>query len=283
MTKRIVATLLLLLGIGSFLRADEKMVQIKGSDTMVNLGQAWAEVFMEKNLEASIAVTGGGSGTGIAALISGTCDIAESSRSMKTEEIEQVKAKGKEVKEFVVGIDALTVVVHPSNPVRQLTIEQLSDIFTSKIKNWKELGGLDRPIVALSRERNSGTHVYFLEHVVRKGNEKGPEEFDARILMLPSSQAIAEEVTQNPDAIGYFGLGYLTSREKPVAIAKTSEGPYISPSLETASKGEYPISRSLLMYTAGEPQGTVKQFVDFALSTEGQEIVKQMDFVPLSQ
>lgn len=236
---------------------------------------------MAAHPDVALAVTGGGSGTGIASLINGTCDLAESSRSMKAEEIEQAKKKGRDPKEFVVALDALTVVVHPSNPVRQLTIEQLSDIFTGKITNWKSMGGPDHPIVALSRERNSGTHVYFLENVVRKGNEKGPEEYDPGILMMPSSQAIAEEVSKNPDAIGYFGLGYLTSQEKAIAVAKTPAGPFIEPTLETASKGIYPIARSLFFYTPGEPKGNVKAFIDFALSPQGQKIVQEMDFVPL--
>lgn len=261
--------------------SDERMIQVKGSDTMVNLGQAWAEAFMGQHSETSIAVTGGGSGTGIAALINGTCDIAQSSRGMKPEEFEQAKAKGRDVKEFAVGIDALSVAVHPDNKVSQLSIDQLSDIFTSKTKNWKEVGGEDRPIVVLSRERNSGTHVYFLEHVVRRGNEKGPEEFHPSVLMLPSSQAIAEEIAQNPDAIGYFGLGYLSSRQKPLGVSKTVEGPFVLPSVETASSGEYPIARSLLLYTPKESEGTVKALIDFILSPEGQKIVQEMDFVPL--
>lgn len=263
--------------------ADDRMIQIKGSDTMVNLSQAWAERFMELHPEANLAVTGGGSGTGIAALINGTCDLANSSRAMKPEEIAHAKANGRNVKEFQAGIDALTVVVHPSNSVSQLTIEQLSDIFTSKITNWKQLGGADKPIVALSRERNSGTHVYFLEDVVRKGNAKGPEEFDPAILMLPSSQAIAEEVANNPDAIGYFGLGYLTDQHKAVAISKTAEGPFVLPSVETASSGSYLIARPLFVYTPQEPQGDVKSFIDFMLSSEGQKIVEEMDFVPLKR
>ena len=267
----------------SWVRADQDMIQIKGSDTMVNLAQAWAERFMEIKPEIIIAVTGGGSGTGIAALINGTCDLATSSRSMKLEEIEQAKAKGRDVKESVVGLDALTVAIHPSNPIQQLTIDQLSDIFSGKVTNWKDVGGQDRLIAALSRERNSGTHVFFLEHVVRRGNDKGPEEFDPRILMLPSSQVIAEEVAQNPDAIGYFGLGYLTDQHKAIAIAKTSEGPFVKPSVETASDGSYLIARSLLVYTPGEPQAGIKDFVDFILSEEGQTIVREMDFVPLKK
>lgn len=278
-----IISVLAVLGIMSSAAFTEDMIQIKGSDTMVNLGQAWAERFMELHPDVSIAVTGGGSGTGIASLINGTCDMAESSRSMTSEELEMAKKNGHDAKEFAVGIDALSVVVNPANPVNQLTIEQLSDIFVGKINNWKEVGGADAPIVALSRERNSGTHVYFLEHVVRKGNAKGPEEFDPSILMLPSSQAIAAEVSQNPDAIGYFGLGYLSDSHKSLAIGNTSAGPFVLPTVESAANGDYPVARSLLIYTAGEPQGTVKDFIGFILSEEGQNIVRDMDFVPLKR
>lgn len=256
-------------------------IQIKGSDTMVNLGQAWAEEFMAKNPDTSIAITGGGSGTGIAAIINGTCDIAQSSRAMKAQEMELAKSRGREVQEIEVGMDALAVISHPSNPVNRLTVDQLSDIFTGKVTNWKEVGGNDQPILVLSRERNSGTHVYFLEHVVRKGNEKGPEEFAPPVLMLPSSQAIAEEVAQSPSAIGYVGLGYVGEREKKIVVAKTAEGPYVLPSVDTALDGSYPISRSLLMYTLKDTPSLVQAFVNFVLSDEGQEMVLEMDFVPL--
>lgn len=265
----------------SFASRGDGMIRIKGSDTMVNLAQAWAEDFMSRRPDAVIAVTGGGSGTGISALISGTCDIAECSRPMKEKEIQQAVKNGRDPKEFEVGIDALTVVVHPSNPVVKLTISQLSNIFTGKIVNWKEVGGNDRAIVVLSRERNSGTHVYFLEHVLRRGNEKGPEEYASTALMMPSSQAIAAEVSSNPDAIGYFGLGYLTGKEKAVAVAKDDKSEYLTPSIETASSGKYPIARALLIYTDGAPKGNVKDFIDFILSGAGQEIVRKMDFVPL--
>jgi len=256
-------------------------LQIKGSDTMVNLGQAWVEEFMAKNPSISIAVTGGGSGTGIAAIINGTCDIAQASRKMKPQEIELAKSKGHEVKEIEVAIDALEVIAHPSNPVQQLTIDQLSDIFTGKITSWKDVGGKDEPILILSRERNSGTHVYFLEHVLRKGNEKGPEEFNPRALMLPSSQSIVEEVAGNSRAIGYVGMGYVTERQKRIAVAKTSEGPFVLPSVETALDKTYPIARPLLMYVPNQPNELVKTFLDFVLSDRGQGIVLQMDFVPL--
>jgi len=256
-------------------------ITLKGSDTMVNLGQAWAEEFMERYPKVSIAVTGGGSGTGISALINGTCDIAQASRPMKDKEKNALKEKGKEAVEFKCGIDAISVIVNPANPVNKVTIAQLSDIFTGKIKNWKELGGEDKEIIVLSRDRNSGTHMYFLEHVVRKGNEKGPEEYAPSVLMMPSTQAICDEVATNKYAVGYIGLGYLTPKQKALAVAQKEGAEFVKPSVESASSGTYPISRFLYLYTAGEPKGVVKEFTDFCLSGDGQKIVAKMDFVPL--
>ena len=246
-------------------------LQIKGSDTMVNLCQAWAEAFMAKHPRVTVAITGGGSGTGIAALIGGTCDLAASSRQMTLKEKGQV-----DTKEWKVGLDGLAVVVHPKNPVQKLTIEQLAGVFTGKIHNWQELGGPNRRIVLLSREVNSGTHVYFKEHVLGKGQEFAPE-----ALMLPSSQAIADEVATNPDAIGYYGMGYLNPKNAPVAIAQTPQDPYVSPSLETVKSNTYPISRPLLFYSPQQPSSLVTTFLDFVLSAEGQTIVKETDFVPV--
>lgn len=269
-----------LAGVG---RAEELKgsIQIKGSDTMVNLGQAWAEEFSKKNPGVNAAVTGGGSGTGISALISGTADIAISSRIMKEKEINKAKQNGIEPYEIKAALDGLAVIAHPLNPVSALTIEQLADIFTGKIRNWKEVGGNNLPIVILSREVNSGTHVYFKEHVLRKGNEKGPEEFSPMALLMPSSQAIADEVSQNPNAIGYYGMGYISPRQKVIAVAKDKESPSVAPTLENVKDNSYPISRPLLMYTKGKPEGIVKAFIDFTLSPEGQEIVKKTDFVPI--
>jgi phosphate transport system substrate-binding protein len=259
-----------------------KPIQIKGSDTMVNLGQAWAEAYGKEHPESAIAVTGGGSGTGIAALINGTCDIAQSSRDMKPEGIELAKQRGHAVKEFKVALDALTVVVHPSNPVAKLTIPQLSDIFTGKVTDWNQVGGSSGKIFVISRERNSGTHVFFLEQVLRRGNSQGKEEYAASVSMLPSSQAIASEIATNPSAIGYFGLGYLdTAKQKAVAVAKDTSSPAVEPNLETATSGKYPISRPLYLYTPGEPDGAVKAFIEYAQSDAGQRIVKELDFVPL--
>jgi len=258
-----------------------KAIQIKGSDTMVNLGQAWAEDFMKINPAVSIAITGGGSGTGVAALLSGTTDIAQASRNMEPKEIEQAKKKGIDPKEIHVANDGITIVVNPVNPVNKLTIQQLSDIFTGKTKNWKEVGGTDQKIVALSRERNSGTHVFFLEHVVKLGEKKSKNEFAPAVLMMPSSQAIIEEVKANPSAIGYVGLGYLTAKEKALAIAKDRDSSYVIPSVKTVTARQYPISRSLLFYTNGEPTDEVRAFIDYVLSPAGQKIVLKMDFVPI--
>lgn len=258
-----------------------KAVQIKGSDTMVNLGQAWSEDFMKSNPAVSIAITGGGSGTGIAALIGGTTDIAQASRNMEPKEIEQARKNGVDPKEIHVANDGIVVVVNPSNPVSNLTINQLSDIYTGKVENWRELGGKDAKIVVLSRERNSGTHVFFLEHVVKLGEKKNKNEFAPMVLMMPSSQAIIEEVIANTAAIGYVGLGYLTNKEKPLGIACKPGAPCILPSVKTVTNKQYPISRSLLFYTNGAPSGEVKSFIDYILSPAGQKVVLKMDFVPL--
>jgi phosphate transport system substrate-binding protein len=259
---------------------EAQSIQIKGSDTMVNLGQAWAEAFGKKT-GAQVAVTGGGSGTGVAALINGTCDIAEASRKMEPAEVAQAEAKGFEPKEFMVALDGLAVVVNPANPVSKLTLAQLADIFTGKTKNWSEVGGKDSEIVLLSREVNSGTHVYFKEHVLRGGDKNSRAEFAAAALLQPSSQAIADEVAQNLKAIGYYGMGYLSSKQKALAVATTAAGPYVVPTPANVVDGSYSISRPLLFYTRGEPTGAVKEYLDFVLSPEGQKIVEEQEFVPV--
>jgi phosphate transport system substrate-binding protein len=277
----ILASFLLLTS--AFAAKDKNSIQINGSDTMVNLAQAWAEKYMEKNPTDFVAVTGGGSGTGISSLISGTCDITMSSRNIKTKEIDLAKQKGVSPYEVKVALDGLAVVVHPSNPVSGLTIEQLAGIFTGKITNWKELGGDDKKIVVLSREVNSGTHVYFKEHVLRRGDPGSQEEFAPGALMLSSSQAIADEVANNPNSIGYYGMGYISPKQKAVAVALDEKPEYITPSVENVVNGKYPISRPLFFYSNKEPCGVVKKFVDFALSREGQDIVVKTDFVPISK
>jgi phosphate transport system substrate-binding protein len=262
---------------------DMNSIQVKGSDTMVNLGQAWAEKYMEENTTDFIAVTGGGSGTGLSSLISGSCDIAMSSRNIKEKEIALAEKKGIHPNEIKVALDGLAVVVNPSNPVDKLTVEELADIFTGRTSNWKDLGGKDEKIVVLSREVNSGTHVYFKEHVLRRNDPASTEEFAPGALMLSSSQAIADEVAGNPAAIGYYGMGYISSKQKPVAIAQSKGAEYVEPLIANVVSGSYPISRPLLLYTNGTPAGPVKKFVDFALSKEGQEIVLATDFVPVNK
>ncbi len=259
------------------------MIQIKGSDTMVNLSQAWAEEFMAEKPDVSIAVTGGGSGTGIAALINGTTDIANSSRPIKKKEIDDAQKGGYYPEEFKVAIDALAVIVNPANPVKELTCDQLSGIFTGKITNWSEVGGKNEKILILSRDRNSGTHTYFLEHALRKGNPSGPEQFAPSTLMLPSSEAIIAETSQSESAIGYDGLGYVTPKVKTLAIAKKGGDAFVLPSKETATDNTYPIRRYLYMYTGFKPKGDVQAFIDFVLSEKGQKIVDELGFVPLEK
>lgn len=275
--------LLIFLAIAGCSRSQKNAIQIKGSDTMVNLAQAWAERYMDKHPDNFIAVTGGGSGTGLSSLISSTCDCAMSSRNIKEKEIGLANKRGVHPYEIVVALDGLAVVVNPANPVDRLTIDQLAGIFSGKLTNWKELGGRDERIVVLSREVNSGTHVYFKEHVLRKNDKSSTVEFSPGALMLSSSQAIADEVAGNPDAIGYYGMGYISDKHKPVSIAKSADSAYVAPTIDNIINGSYPISRPLLMYTDGPPQGLIKNFIDFALSEEGQEIVRQTDFVPVSK
>lgn len=260
-----------------------RAIQNKGSDTLVNIALAWAETYRNVEPTVDIAVTGGGSGTGIAALINGTVDIANASRPMKDNEIEDAQANGIEPVEHVVAIDALAVIVHPDNPVGQLTIGQLSDIFTGRVTRWSELGGNDTPIVVVSRETNSGTHVYFLEEVVRRGESDNTDIFAPQTLLMPSSVGITSEVRRNPNAIGYDGLGYVDpEHEKILGVAQGDDAPFVMPSVETASDNSYPLSRNLFMYTAGEPSGAVADYLDWILSPEGQQIVSELGFVPLA-
>ena len=190
-----------------------------GSDTMVNLALAWAEQYQQINPSSNLSVSGGGSGTGIASLINKTTDIANASRRIKPEEIDNARVNGIEPTEFIVAKDAIAVIVNPNNPVDQLTLQQLSDIYSGKINNWTELGGEDRPIVRLSRETNSGTHVYFLEQVLRLGSKEDKTLFSTDTLLLPSSEVIGVEIRNNPNAIGYDGLGYVTPDMKVIAVS----------------------------------------------------------------
>ncbi len=262
---------------------SRRAMQNKGSDTLVNLALAWAEAYQQVQPDVPIAVTGGGSGTGIAALINGTVDIANASRQMTDQEIAQAHANGIDPVEIPVAVDALAVIVHPDNPISQLTIDQLADIYTGRITNWKEVGGNDEPIVLLSRETNSGTHVYFLEQVVRKGDSQNHDIFAPQTLLMPSSVGITSELSRNPHAIGYDGLGYVSDNEKVIAVARDSQSPYVLPSANTAADGSYPLSRFLYMYTAGQPTGEIADYINWIRGPEGQAIVTKLGFVPLPQ
>jgi phosphate transport system substrate-binding protein len=257
-------------------------IQNTGSDTLVNLALAWAEQYMAMRPEVRISVTGGGSGTGIASLINGTVQIANASREMSVEETAEAKKNGITPVRFTVALDAIAVVVNKTNPVQGLTLKEISDMYTGKTARWTTLNGTDRPIVLLSRESNSGTYVYFLEQVLRLGDPKGTALFSPETLLMPSSEGIGEEVKQNPNAIGYDGLGYVTGDQKTVAVARSASGPFVLPSARTVLDNSYPVSRPLYMYTAGEPSGAVKEYLDWVMG-EGQKLVANLGFVPLAK
>ena len=251
---------------------------------MVNLALAWAEAYRNVAPDVDIAVTGGGSGTGIAALVNGTVDIANASREMKEDEIADAQAHGIDPQESIVAVDALAVIVNKRNPVSQLTIDQLSDIFSGRITNWKEVGGDDATIILVSRESNSGTHVYFLEQVVRKGDSENTDVFAPQTLLMPSSVGITSEVQRNPHAIGYDGLGYVDSdTEKLIAVAKDADSPYVLPSVASGADGTYPISRALYMYTTGAPDTTIADYIAWIRGPDGQAIVADLGFVPIPE
>jgi phosphate transport system substrate-binding protein len=261
-------------------------LKIIGSNTVTPLSSVWAEEFMKTHPDVSIAVSGPGSGAGIAALIDGTTDICQASRTIKQSEIDQAETNGVDPYEIQVASDGLSVVVHPSNPVSELTIAQLSAIYTNQITNWEEVGGNDAPIVALARDTNSGTHVFFKEHVVQMlglPTENKTLEYGSEVLFLPSTEAGVTEVARNPNAIFYPGLGYITNQLKLVAIKKTASDPAVLPSEETVLDGTYPISRPLLYYTDGEPTGAIKTFIDYCVSPEGQAKVTEVGYVPLAE
>jgi phosphate transport system substrate-binding protein len=260
--------------------------KIIGSNTVTPLSAVWAEEFMKKNTKVNIAVSGPGSGAGIAALIDSTTDICQSSRTIKQSEIDQAKAKGVNPYEIQVASDGLSVVVNPANPVKELTIAQLSAIYTNKITNWKEVGGNDAPIVALARDTNSGTHVFFKEHVVWMEGLPTKDtklEYGAKVLFLPSTETGVTEVAKNSNAIFYPGLGYVNDSVKVVGIKKTASDAAVLPSEKTVLDGTYPISRPLLFYTNGAPSGVIRVFIDYILSPEGQAKVTEVGYIPLKK
>lgn len=260
---------------------DNYYLENKGSDTMVNLALYWAEEYQKLHPEVRISVTGGGSGTGISSLINNTVDLANASRQIKSEEIESAKKNGVDPIEYIVARDAIAVIVHPDNPINQLTLQEVSDIYKGKIDNWIQLGGEDRPIVRLSRETNSGTHVYFLEEVIRLGNSDDKTIFSANTLLLPSSEGIIAEVQANRNAIGYDGLGYITEEVKVLGIAREEGLDYIFPSLSTVNDNLYAISRNLYIYAPGTPPPYVQDYLNWIMTSAGQKIVTDLGFIPV--
>lgn len=255
-------------------------IENRGSDTLVNLALAWAEAYMHQHPKVRVSVTGGGSGTGIAALINGTVDIANASRQMSTEEFDSAKANGISPVEHTVARDAIAVVVNPVNPVGHLTLQQISDIYVGKTRDWREVGGKPGPIVLLSRESNSGTYMYLLENVIRMGKKGSSLLFSPDTLLMPSSEGISSEIRQNPNAIGYDGLGYVTPDQKAVAVGRDARGPFVLPSVATVNDGSYPISRPLFMYAGSQSSSAVRAYLDWVVDG-GQAIVPALGFVPL--
>ncbi|HDK26082.1 phosphate ABC transporter substrate-binding protein [Candidatus Atribacteria bacterium 4572_76] len=254
----------------SISQAGEGQLVVQGSTTVLPIAQAAAEVFMQNNPQANISVRGGGSGNGIAALIEGTCDIADASRPMKVKEILLCQKKGISPVPHIVAMDGIAIIVHSSNPIQGLNIEEIKDIYTGKISNWKELGGEDRKIVVVSRDSSSGTFETF-EKIVLKGKKVIPES-----LAQASNQTVATVISTTKGAIGYVGLGYISNTVKALPVNG------VIPERKTVVSGKYPISRPLYMYTDGAPQGVAKDFLKFICSKEGQKIVEKQGFVPLS-
>ena len=255
---------------------NKKSISVKGSDTMVHLMSILAEAYMKKYPEGKISVTGGGSGTGIAALLNGTTDVCASSRDMQQKEIDDGKSKGVNIVEKVIAFDGLAVIVNPENPLSEITMEQLKKIFTGAYKNWKELSGPDQPITVLSRESNSGTYVFFQEHVLLKEN------FTPTAKLMPASSTIAQSVSQDKWSIGYLGLGYTKEGNvKVLNVKKDENSPAITPSQTTVLDKTYSIARPLFLIFNGEPKGVSASLLEFALSDEGQKIVEETGYVTL--
>ncbi len=268
-------------GAGPTTVPQQKTIKDIGSDTIVNRALAWAQAYGTQRPEVNISVTGGGSGTGIAALINGTADLANASRAITPEEIVKAKANGITPVQHVIARDAIAVLENPGNPVNQLTLPQLSALYTGQLTNWRQVGGQDRPVVLLSRESNSGTHVYFLANVIRLGQANNPALFSPDTLLLPSSEGISAEVRQNPNAIGYDGLGYVTPDMKTIAVAAGDGKPFVLPSIQSVNDKSYPIARDLYIYSNGEPTGAIKDYLDWIMGPAGQKIVGQLGFVPV--
>jgi phosphate transport system substrate-binding protein len=265
-------------------RSSRTLIQNKGSDTLVSVAQAWAEAYKEVNPDVAVAVTGGGSGTGVSAMINGTVDIANASRKMKDSELEAARANGIVPVEHVVGFDALAVYLHPDNPIDSMSVAQLAEIYGEggEIETWAQLGvtvpgcGSDE-IVRVSRQNNSGTYVYFQEAVL--GVER---DFKLGSRDMHGSKDVVDLVENTPCAIGYSGLAYATDHVKMASIITSDDAPAVAPSIDTAIDGSYPIARPLMMYTAGQPTGPVGTYMEWILGDAGQCIILGKGYAPVT-
>ncbi|MBC7327042.1 PstS family phosphate ABC transporter substrate-binding protein [bacterium] len=255
-------------------------IVIKGSDTLLPLAQRWAEEFMKRNPDVSVSVSGGGSGVGIAALLDGTCDIADASRNLSPSEAERAKKLGLQIVETKVAIDGISVIVNPQNPIKSITLPQLKAIYTGKITSWKELGGPDIQVTAVGRDTPSGTYELFKEKVL------GNENYAPSVLNTPSNNQIATTVSQDKGAIGYVGVAYAdefakAGKVKILSVAKDEKSSAFMPTPENIKTQKYPLFRYLYNYTRGEPKGLVKEYLDFVTSDEGQKLVSEVGYIPL--
>lgn len=272
----VLLSFVVVLTVGVAVPAQQRNITVKGSDTLVILGQRWAEVYMQKKPGVTIQVTGGGSGTGIAALINGTTDIAEASRSMKAKELQALKKKrGVDALELPVAVDGLAVYLNEKNPVNELSLDQLRGIYTGAIKNWQQVGGREERIILYSRENNSGTYVYFKEHVLKKAD------YFPTVQTLPGTAAVINAVAQDPRGIGYGGIAY-AGGVKAIKVKKDAGTPGVEPTMENVLSARYPLSRYLYWYFAGQPKGAVRAFAQWAVSADGQAVVKNVGYYPLN-
>lgn len=260
-------------------------IRVKGSDTMIQLATAWAEAYRKVRPNVFVNANGGGSGTGIAALQNNNTDLCSASREIKPEEREKVKAAtGKEVQEFVVAYDALAVYSHPSNPLQEISIPELREIWAEggSVTQWEQVNpAFKGRIVLFGRQNSSGTYDYFREHVCGKTSDNKQREFRGGISEMNGSAEVVENVARTPTALGYSGMGYKTPHVHWLKVSNQKGEPAVEPGVEAARSGKYPVSRKLYLYTAGEPQGEIKGFIDWVLSPAGQEIVAKEGFVPI--
>jgi phosphate transport system substrate-binding protein len=261
--------------IAPFAAAQAAAVTVKGSDTMVILGQRWAEEYMGKHPDAHVQVTGGGSGTGISALINGTTDICQSSRSMKPAEKAKLRDRYSSTGvEIPVARDGVAIYVHASNPMTEITLPQLKEIFAGKVTNWKDIGGPDARIIVYSRENSSGTYVFFKEHVLEG------RDFSPRAQTMPGTASVVNAVSKEKFGIGYGGAAYAKGI-KILKVKKDGGSPAIMPDLKTVTDGSYALARPLFFYLKSAPSGDIKNFVDFVLSADGQSVATKVGYYPV--